>query len=893
MKRSLLVLALLPLLGFSARAAGDGIHTRVLPNGLRIVVKEDHSKPLAALRIYVGTGGAFEMEYLGCGISHYYEHLLSGGTTSTRPEAESARILQELGGQQNAYTSYNLTCYHIVTSPSAIGRAIDLYADWMMRNVLDPSEVAREKKVILKEINKGEDEPSRVLQKLFMETMFHVHPCRVPVIGYRELFEKLTRDDLLSYYRNRYAPTNTVVAVAGDVDPGEIFGLVEKSMGSWPRRPYPVVLLPEEPRQTAPRYAEKEMDVRQAMVRMGYHTIDLFDPDLYALDLAAAVLGQGRTSRLFRRVVERDRLAPGIQSYSWTPSWMKGVFGISFQTPVENLDRTLRAVKEEVERIRRGPVTPEELERAKVQVVAGYRTALQTVQDQAEQVGRDYLTTGNPRFSLDYTERIHSVTPEAVVAAARKHLRPEGLTVAVIRPLGSTAGRGEGERAAGRAAAAVRRVKLANGLILLVKDTPGVGPVGVEAFSLGGIRAEPAGKNGVSNLTARLLLKGTRTRSALDIARQVEDIGGTIGSQSGNNTIGVSLTLGRGARDLPFAGALLADILRNSTFPEEEFEKEKSLARQIAGRLDENWQSEAYWFLRKVLFADSPYARPTVGTPASVAGLSREDVREFARRFLRPEDTVVAVAGDVDVEATVQLFTGLFEDWKGTGPFLPPTPAKPEWAGGSLPRDRFAGKTNRKKQAVISIAFPAPRYADLEDRAALTVVDAFTSGIGLPSGWFHNALRGGERAYVYFVHFSVFPGLSAGFCYVYTQTEPRLMNDVFRILRAQIERLRKGEFTDRELETGRAMALVSAPYYAQTVNDMAQEIALPELYGLGFETPVRFREALLRVTRRDVMRVVDRYLTHMLVTVTGPEEAQRILREWEAKARAAAPGPGK
>jgi zinc protease len=389
--RKTAILLTLALLASSSVAgpADEGIHTRVLKNGLRIVVKEDHSKPLAALRIYVHTGGVMEMEYLGCGISHYYEHLLSGGSTSTRSEAESAKILQELGGQNNAYTSSDLTCYFVTTHKDLIGKAIDLYGDWMMNNTLDQKEVEREKAVILKEINMGEDEPNRVIYKLFIETMFRKPPIRVPNIGYREVFEGVTREDLVRYYRNHYAPNNAVVAVAGDVDPEEIFGLVEKAMGGWRRRPIPVVMLPEEPRQTSPRYAEVQHDVKQPRARMGWHTIDLFHEDLYALDMVSAVLSSGRSSRLRRRVVEEEKLTDSIVTYSWTPNFMtKGVFGVVFQAPADKLDRVVAAVKEEVARIQSAPPTAEELERARVAVVAEYQLRLQSVQDQAEQVGR-------------------------------------------------------------------------------------------------------------------------------------------------------------------------------------------------------------------------------------------------------------------------------------------------------------------------------------------------------------------------------------------------------------------------------------------------------------------------------------------------------------------------
>jgi len=864
-------------------AAGDaGIHTRVLDNGLRIVVKEDHSKPLAALRIYVHTGGVTEMDYLGCGISHYYEHLLSGGTTSTRTEAESAKILQELGGQCNAYTSSDLTCYFITTHRDLIGKAIDLYGDWMMNNTLDPSEVEREKAVILKEFNMGEDEPGRVLSKLFTRTMFRKHPIRVPNIGYREVFEGVTRDDLVRYYRNRYAPNNAVVAVAGDVDPDAIFALVEKAMGAWQRRPIPVVMLPEEPRQTAPRYAEVELDVQQPWVRMGWHTIDLFHEDLYALDMVSAVLSAGRSSRLHRRVVEDERLTDGITSYSWTPSFMtQGVFGVVFQAPAEKLDRIFAVVKEEVERIQSAPPAVDELERAKVQVVAQYQLGQQSVQDQAEQVGRDYLTTGDPTFSLRYVDRIQSVTPEQVTAAARRWLRPEGLSIAVVKPR-SAGSEGDTVKRTVREEVVVRAERLPNGLTLLVKRTPGVKPVGIEVFFHGGLRGEPAGKNGISFLTGRLLVKGTKNRTAEDIARECDAIGAAIGSQSGNNTVGLSMTLARGERDLPFAAELVADILGNSTFPEAEFAKEKRIAGMYAARQNEDWQMETLNFMRREVWPGHPYGNSRFGSPETVATITRDDVLAFAKERLSPKGAVLAVAGDVDVEATLACLGKALASLENVPGFEVPVAPTPTWAGGSFAEDKFAFLANEKKQATLAIAFPSCDYLATEDRAALTVLDAFTSGLGLPSGWFHNALRGGEQSYVYFVHYSQFAFLNSGCAFVYTQTEPELLKDVYRILLEQIERIRRGEFTDEDIETGRVMALVSAPYESQTVSNMAQEVALSELYGAGYDLPDRFQEALKEVTRADLMRVIDRYMKHKLVVVTGPEEVRAIFEEMTA-----------
>ena len=162
-------------------------------------------------------------------------------------------------------------------------------------------------------------------------------------------------------------------------------------------------------------------------------------------------------------------------------------------------------------------------------------------------------------------------------------------------------------------------------------------------------------------------------------------------------------------------------------------------------------------------------------------------------------------------------------------------------------------------------------------------MDAFTSGIGLPSGWLHNALRGGDRSYVYYIHLTNFTGLEPGSVYIVTQTEVRYLKEVYDLVMAEVDRLRKGEFTAEELERGRAMALVAQSYYAQTVNDVAQGIALSELYGTGHDGDVRFEALLKTITREDVMRVVKRYFGNMVVAVAGPEAARGVLEEMKGE----------
>src|SRR4028119_1582146 len=205
------------LLSFTAAASAQMPLKKTLPNGLTILVLESRAAPVVAVRVYVKTGSIYEGQYLGSGISHLFEHALSEGT-ETRTKAQINEEMQGVGGQSNAYTSYDVTAYHITTASSFFERALNTLADEMQNATFPEAEVKTQIGVIHNEMNLNEDDPDRVLYKLFYQTAFTTHPVRFPIIGYREPFDRLTREDIVNYYKTHYTPENTVVAVAGDVN---------------------------------------------------------------------------------------------------------------------------------------------------------------------------------------------------------------------------------------------------------------------------------------------------------------------------------------------------------------------------------------------------------------------------------------------------------------------------------------------------------------------------------------------------------------------------------------------------------------------------------------------------------------------------------------------------
>ncbi|MBI3724419.1 insulinase family protein, partial [bacterium] len=477
-----------------------GVTRETLPNGLDVLIEDRPGTETVAVRVYVRTGSLNEEPFLGAGISHLYEHLLAGGTTTTRGEKETAEILRSIGGVMNAYTSYDLTCYHVTTTGEHAATAIDLLADWMRNNTLDPREVARETEVVQRELEKDEDEPANVLWRLHMETAYRRSLIRLPVIGYKSNIRRITRDDLVRFYKERYAPNNAVLVIVGDVRGGPLLERARAAFGPWERRTLRAGVLPSEPPQTAPRRAEREMPVSVASVKIGWPSVDLLSPDLYALDVLAFVLGQGESALLKQQLVDEKKLATAVATSSWTPSFGAGQFMIDLEVPEagkveEAIEAAMKAARALEGRVaHRAEGMAERLARAKKQKIAEHVFAIEKNEGRAESVAQDWIGTGDPWFSERYVERVQSVSVDDLGRVARQYLDPEKVTVTVVRPAGTGSGTGSGTGTGTRqeaqgtgteTGAGTRKVVLETGLVVVMRPMAAAKGVAMQASFAG------------------------------------------------------------------------------------------------------------------------------------------------------------------------------------------------------------------------------------------------------------------------------------------------------------------------------------------------------------------------------------------------------------------------
>src|SRR4051812_29528183 len=829
---------------------------RILPNGLTIIVQEDRSAPVASVQAWCGTGSVDENEHLGAGLSHILEHMLFKGT-KTNPANAIAQKIQNVGGYINAYTSFDRTVFWIDVPKDGVTVAIDVLADAMMNSTLPAEEYAKEQEVIRREFAMGMDDPDRMAGQLLFATAYQRHPYRLPVIGLLDIFNQLTRDDVLRYYRARYVPNNLTFIVVGDVNPDAVYKQLGDFFLNHPAQSLRPVFIPNEPPQLGRRETHEEFVTELTRLSLAWHIPEITHPDVPALDLLSTILGDGRSSRLYRQLREETGLAYGVSAFSYTPG-DPGLLGIDATVEPEHRDAARNLILKIVGEIIAGGVTADELAKAKKISLSHHLGALTTMRGQASDLGSNWFLTRNLNFTRDYLDAVQKITSDEIRRVAAKYLVDDNLTITSLNPKTVAASR---EKSPAIAAGEVQKIELSNGLRLLVREDPRLPLVSMAAVFRGGLLAETPKTNGITRLMAKVLLKGTKTRSAEEIADAIEAVGGSIGSDAGNNSFSVAIDVTQ--PDLKLGIEILSDILLNATFPEAAIAREKEV--QLAGIKEDEEQLTivARNILREALFGDHPYALRGKGSAASVAKLNRKQLLAFRDRYLVARNGVISVFGNVKAAEERELFQSALGKME-SGELALTAVAQ----SAPLATTITVESLKEKAQGVLMVGF---RGADMfsPDRWALELIDEASSDLG--SRFFVRIRE--EMGLAYFVGASQMQGLVPGLFLFYLGTDPQKIELVKAALLEEIAKLATEGLSDVELARAKKKLIGQQQISNQSNDSFGYMAALDELYGLGFDHYKALERDVEAVTVEDVRRVAAKYFLnqpHVIALVRPP-----------------------
>ena len=844
----------------------ESVSLATLSNGLTVIVQENHVAPVATVRCFVkNTGSAYESKNLGAGLSHVLEHVVAGGSTSHRTEKEIEKLIDTFGCATNAFTSTDMTSFFIDCPAKNAPTAIELVADAMQHVKFEPAEFDRELKVVRSELADGEVNRQRVLWKLLHQTVYTTHPARHPIIGYLDVLGATTNQTIIDFYHERYVPNNQVFVVVGDVDTQQVLDAVAKQYAGTPRARETYVPFEDEPKQLSPREAVCEMDGATYDMVFAWPTVKLSHPDMYALDVAAYILGEGESSRLVQRLKYEKQVVLAVATASDTPHDVAGLMAVMAVSQPATWQKAGAEILSEVYRLRDELVGPEELAKAKKQKAAELVFGRQTVKQAADGLGRNFLAAGDPLFDKAYVEGIAKVTAEQVREVARRYFVPERLNRVIIAPPGGAPK--SGEKAAKTTEGEIREVRLPNGLRVLLKRHSQLPMVNIQAYVLGGSLVDSDETAGRAALVGAMLDMGTADHTARQIADYFDSIGGHLTMSAGRFTVFGSATTLR--EDFPGAASLMAECFLRPTFPQDEYAKVQRLALGAIARRADDPHQEINEFFCDNLPAGSPYRVIQGGKADTVRKLTAKDLQEYHAKYFTPNNMVVTVFGDIDPEEALALVKKLFG---GLQPASNP-PAISFDRSNAIAKTIDRHKAIGKQTAMVLFGYPTASILQKEDYAAMTLLGAVMAGYRYPGGWLHNELRG--EGLVYSVHATMqMTGPAPGYFNIIAQTRPDKLDEVVTRIERNVKQAVDGRIGEDEFHTAVQRVIALHAQENTTIGEQAKQAALDELYGLGYDYHKTFDARIEAVKLKDVVEAARKYLGNRVLVTSSPEKKE-------------------
>lgn len=848
----------------------ESVHKTVLPNGLTVLVQQDRSAPVVAIVTWVKAGYFDETDEQN-GLAHALEHMFFKGTP-TRGVGDIARETKAIGGYINAHTIYDNTAYYAVLPASGFAKGLAIQADAYANSIIDAEELAREMEVIIQEAKRKSDNPSAVATETLYEMLHDAHRMRRWRIGREQGLRAFTSEKMSAFYRNFYRPANTILSISGDVGVDEAIARITEEYGALSPGTPARAPGPTEPDRSEFRYRELAGDIGQTQLLLGWRTPGTLHPDTPTLDVAAALLGTGRASRLYRAVRER-KLASTIGAYDYTPTEL-GVFVVHAETEPEKTVEAARSTWHQMKLLREKSADAHELERVRRIFEARWIRRLETAEGRANYLA-EWEALGDWRLGDQYFDRFMSADASSVRHAASDHLGAEKAAVLVYRPdsspriaidaagmralldaggsdplisvpvRASPAPRRKARASFEREEAGVSVFRTAHGVPVLVRRKPGAAMAHVALYVAGGSSEEPADLAGLTLLTARTILKGTTGRTAAQVAEDAEMLGATISAGASSDSAGWSFSVP--TTRLAEGLELLGDVVQRPTIPEDALETERAAALSGVAMLRDDMYRYPMKLASEAAFRGHPYGVPTMGTEDSLRAITAEHARDWHRTRMLESSAVIGIVADLPPAEVADMVAGELGVLTARAAS---SIARPAWPRGVA----AVVETRQKAQTALALTFPAPSRTD-DSRFAASLIATVASGLG---GRFFDELRD-RRSLAYTVQVGVSERRAAGMFVSYIATSPEKEAVARDGLLAEFAKLRDEDITAEELERAKQYTIGSHAISRESGGAVLGELLDAWMFGSGLSELDEYDERVRAVTAADLRKLARAY----------------------------------
>jgi zinc protease len=889
---------------------------KYLSNGCECYLEPVDFAPLVSLQMWVRTGSLDEQAH-EFGMAHVLEHMLFKGTERFPKTGEIAQQVEAAGGEINAYTTFDHTVYYINAPRDFAFQGAELLFDVVGSSLLDAGELSRELEVVIEEIRRSRDNPSARLSHGLFAKIYAGHPKARPVIGYEDVVRTFNRENLMAFYKRWYIPNNMFFVAAGDFQLEEMESWLETLAKRFPPGSLPQRVWSKEHasalKNQAPQIEVIHGPYQETRLQLSVTAPCLEEEVTPAWDMFASILGHGDSSRLAHAVKDEGQYVTAIDSSLYTPRFPYGFAGFGFYARSETAREALTASILEVSRLAKEGPTESELRRVLTAAKAERIYARESVEGLVRTVGGSLMTTAKLEFDQRYLAALGKVTLTQVqhcaqyfcdelsagrvvcVAASNQDhaevINPESLK-ATLEDAARSLGLGQtglssncGSRAS--SFAVMREVSKRNANIIhhrvdlapqarLHFNTRPSKRLPVASHTLvwrWGQHQEPAEKSGLNAVLAQMLTRGTTRQNYRSFVGELEDLGASVSAFSSRDLFGLRMDALSDVQ--PRVLKMLLDCMARPAFAADQFERIIRETEEVLVAQKDSPGSRLSRLTGPLYFADHPYGRPSLGTLETIRSITLDDVVMQWQRLLLTDHFVFSGAGDFNSDATLDAvaeeLASIAQMHSARSSAVPPL-ASALNAPAQRSHGRIAFDVLDREQAHISLGV---RGYTLDDprRTALEVACAILGGQG---GRLFMDLRDAQSL-AYSVGCSQSPGLRGGTFSAYIGTAANKTQQAIAGLKRHIEIMATDEPSAEELSRAKNTLLGAQSLDSQHHHYQSSQLAMSDIYGLGYDNFLGFKDRLEAVTASDVSSAIRDLLkaNAPCLAIVGPQHTWR------------------
>ncbi len=849
-----------------------------LKNGLTIILSPMHKSPVVSVQAWVRTGSADEQKTEE-GISHFIEHLVFKGTRLFKT-GEIAQAVEGSGGELNAYTSFDQTVFYVTISKSFSHLALSAISEMMGFPLFDPTEVDNEREVVVEEIKRGLDSPSRQASQLFFSTAYQKHPYGVPVIGFEPNIRRWSAKKIESYFHSRYAPQNMFIVVTGDFEISEMKKNIQQHFGaiqSHKVRRSKSVKVPVAKKQ---KVKTVQTDLNDSYLYLSFPIPHARHPDVEALDVIGHALGQGDNSRLVKKLRLDKPVVNSISASAWTPQ-QEGSFLISATLSQDNLQETVDVIAGEIVRLVQDGITEAELQRSKTALSAEEIYGIETVDGLSRKVGSGEFYFKNPDYYSHQLARIQKLSKSQVNAVIKKYFVPEKMTATLTSKMDQKTSEKmlsdfgaklieqltkappvlevkKGKQ--GKAKQTTQKITLDHGVRVYLRHMPGINSITLRSASLGGTRGLTSAQQGLSELLTRVWTSSTAKRNEQQIIAFCDETASAVSAYSGRNSFGLNMDCL--TQFFEPSVMLFEELLLSPKFEQTYFDREREvMLHQIVAKNDHPTSVMGRLFY-ETLFKGHPYSFDTLGTKESLGMLQTSNLSAYLGQHLTSKNFHICVVGDYHEAKLMKWLTKIDQS------FAHFEYQKPQFKLSARSENQFVYAPMKKEQSHMMVGFYGLKLDD-DDRDVFEVMDTILSGMG---GRLFQELRE-KKSLAYSVATQKFYGVETGFFGSYIGCSPDKVDTALTMMLEEFHKLTTVLVSDEELARAIQNVIGSNDIELQKKSAIANSILFDEIYGLNSDLNFQAEKRFRKITKQQIMALAKRLFSqHFVCALVGPQD---------------------